>query len=1053
MSHSATPRALVRVLWGFIAALLAAALVATPAEPAGEELEVVGSLPIRYPKGVDTGGANAGIIINSSLRLGYQFFVSSLDTSTIGRVLDLDTQRVLVERTLPRQYFPSGPIAPSVVAFSGEWVHAVDPEAGDLYLGAQDNARPGGFHGIARLDPRTLAIKAFFPWEAVTYKPNVSVDPDDPELPCTANACLPQVPTATPSLRGLAFSETYLTGLTNKLLLLMNENINGPNVENNFSVAWVAQWDAETGNQDWINRSAACSNSAYPGRDAGIFRLGIFQARLGSGIYIGCQSSGGTGQVVRIPVDGQNTPIPNAEQAFPGPQSVVDAIPDPASDRMILRVQNEDGDSYWVFDGPSSSYAGVIGSTKSRVTAIAAGLDETSGRLYMLAPPTVKDGQEHDGGLMISDIRRSPAPQFLTYDEYAGQWEGTIRVDVNPTTGERMVYAHRKEAKAFEIIRDGVPISQDPPILDQDRLTVDVEEKDGVTGRNFTGAGHAYGLRLVLAGGLEGFPPTGPDAGGIRVGRYTPYMLGSPCGEGNRELVIGSVDQAGLSNNLASAGASVGNADPGTKTDIGEPSARCYPRPRDLNGRDVWTTELPAGVGSLEDRTGRTYPEPLKQDLDDEKTGSANEPRTDADEVLGNTWPFFPTQCSEDETGSSTTALRPLDRGDTETGPIPPDQRKQEVVVEGSRAEVMCSQKNARVSAFAEFVVGDEDVPALEADVPRFGKIRVAEVSAASVIYIDANRGLVSRSISMARGISLGDHVYIDATIAIAEAWAAGRPGTAGTDFQRFICGVRTKDEASDTKVYRPNAGVVTPPTDDPTSWDPSTAVSVDPQGGSEIQKFVSKSACGDPDEPQVFGPLRSYAGVDDTQPLIDVINRALGNRGRVSSPKPDGQLSQGTPGGYLASVQKDRLNEISSRAVNNDPSTQVPALELLVFNDDRNQGRGRQVYQFAGVDASVTYGIYLLNPEEIDPCLLTPGCFEDAIDDFVPDSPIGDDLPPPEVPDQPPPHQGPLKMLFSGVNFLLRSPIDAMLAAAVWAILFAPVQLSARRRALRGLA
>jgi hypothetical protein len=1041
MQRRGRRRPIIRVLWAIVSAFIAVSVLALPAQSSQETIDEVGSLPLRVPKGFPADGGNASLIVNSALRRGYQFFFLDTELRMIGRVIDLDTQKILVDRTMPSEIFPAGPL-PSTVG-PGEWVHAVNPDTGDLYLAAQ-NFDLGGFEGIARLDPKTLDVKAFFTREVLTYEPHV--DPANPLNQCLSSTCLPQAPTAAPELRGLTFSPSVLTGLNDKLLLLMQET-KPPQLDSNFNVAYAAQWDAETGHQDWIYRIQACSGATFPGRGDGMFQLGIFQARLGTGIYISCQAGGGLGQVVRLPVDSLNTPIQNAEQAFPGPQRAVDGIADPDSDRMILRVANEEGDSWWVFDGGSSSYAGVIGGTLSRVTAIASGIDEATGRLYMFAPPSDNGAQSSEGGLLISDIRRSPAPQFLSFEQYAARWVGIVRVDTNPTTGERLVYAREENADRYRIFRDAVPISGDTLIQDQDRLTIDREEKATVTGRNFTGSGHAYGARVVMAGGLEGFPPTGPDVQ-IRIGRYVPMMLGSPCGPGDREIAIGTVDQASLSNDLSSAGASVGNADPGTKTDLGEPTARCYPRPRDPDGSDVWTKQQPVTGTRIQDVAG-DYPRPNRAELDDEETGSKNEPKTDADELAGTAWPFSPTQCSGDDDASTTTELQPFDRGDTETGPIPQEQRDQVIPFDDFRAEVHCAQEKARVDASSQILLAKGEAPALEVDVPDLGKIRVAEVSSSATIYLHPERGLVSRTVSAARGISIGDHVFIDGVYTFAEAWAAGRSGTAGTDFQRFICGVRIKDEAPDQTVYRPNPRVVTPPADDPTSWDPTTAVDPNLEGGGEVDKGPGKSACGDPDE-SALGAIRGPTGIDDSQPLIDIINRALAGRGRVSAPKPDGQLSQGTPGGYLASIQKDRLNEISSRAVNNDPSTQVPGLELIVFNDDPIQGRGRQLYQFAGVDASVTYGIYLLNPDEFFDPGCEPFCIEQKIDDFVPDP--ATPYVPPIVPDQPPAKQGPITMLFSGVNFLLRAPLEALLAAAVWAILFAPVQLASRRRALRGL-
>jgi hypothetical protein len=192
-------------------------------------------------------------------------------------------------------------------------------------------------------------------------------------------------------------------------------------------------------------------------------------------------------------------------------------------------------------------------------------------------------------------------------------------------------------------------------------------------------------------------------------------------------------------------------------------------------------------------------------------------------------------------------------------------------------------------------------------------------------------------------------------------------------------------------------------------------------------------------------------------RPLFFLLNRAMGSRGRVRVPDPDEELKKGTPGGYLASLQKNRGEEIQARVISNDASTEVPAFELIMFNDDQNLGRARQLYQFAGVDASATYGIYL-------PPTLDSGDFGDAgIEELslpnlltemtggypqtTPTQPVaaGDEL-----------LAAPGNLIAEAVNkvsraltLLARSPREAALAGAVWFLLGLPVYLSVRRRAL----
>ncbi|HEX9774860.1 MAG TPA: hypothetical protein VGB83_04690 [Actinomycetota bacterium] len=1019
MKHRRRTAAL-RLSSAFACALIAVGAIAVPAV-AKPPVADAGTLSLRLPRGVSDEGPNGDLIMDSQDRRAYQFMFSDLGFTT-GRIWDLDSRRVAKEVKFPTEYFPQGPLAPTSRLNSREWVHALDAVGDRLFIPYLSG---GIFAGINVFDTRTLGLIDQFPYPRVTYEPN----PDN--LGCTSNNCLPQAPTVQPKPVALSFVEPILTGLTPKVLVLMEEP-KGPLMERNFNVAWIAQIDAATGRQDWIYRISSCG-ATLPGRGDGYFQLGMFQAQLGTGIYVTCLAAGGTGQVVRLVVDANN--VPQAEQAFPGPIGVVDALTDPGSDRMVIRVANEQGESWWIFDGPSASYTGVVGGTVSPAQ-ITAGIDQSSGRLYMQAPATKSGPIGSPGGLMMSDIRRSPAPQFLGFPEYARKGRGTIRVDVHPATGRRLVYL-RGEGTDYQIVEDNEPISYDPPISNQDAQTIDVEEEAGVTSADFTGSGHAYGFRMLLVGGLGGVPPTGPDVNALRVGSYGPFILGSPCGRGDRELVAGSVKSVGLSNNLASASAVVSEADPGSTTDVGEPTARCYPRPRDPGGNDLWELS----------RAPADYPEPFRTEVDDDP----DDTKTDSDEVLGSDWPFSTVECGGDDEASTSTTLTPLRRGDPDTDTFEDETlneafesaRATTIPLDRFSAAVTCGQSMGSASASSQVlgaetgppaITADPDSAAVEIPIPGIGTLRIAEVSASTVIYRDPERGLVSRSVAVARGISIGDHVFIDSASTIAEAVAAGRPGTASTEFIRRVCGVRIKDEAPDVHVFRPGAE---PDQEKLLAGDVEGGLEVEPEGGGEQEKSVDEEACAD---------ITTPAG-GQTISIIGRINQALGTRGRITTPEPDSDLRHGSPGGYIASIQKDRKLEISSRAVNNDASTQVPALELIVFNDDPTLGRGRQVIQLAGVDASVTYGIYLLDPGDD---------FNDLprnLIDYTGGFP--DPAPPPAYvpPTTPPAANGPITMLFEGISFLFRSPKDALLAGLVWAMLYAPFQLGLRRRALKGLA
>lgn len=913
----------------FVGALVGAALVAMAvpsASSAPTGFTLVGKLPINLPKDASqTSPSSFSLIMNPAARRAYNL-VQLNNGRGVVRILDLDRLVFVSEVNLP--LLPPGqrPATPRAGGSSVEWLHAIDYEKNVLYLGFLEE---GLFGGVVTLDGNTLKTKV--------HRRADATDPTE-SLGCTAPSCLPQVSGAAPTLLGMGFVPSLLTGAPPKLLFLLQEP-KAPGMERNFNQVWVSQWDAGSGRQDWIYRVSSCSGHQLPEGAGAKYQLAVFQARRSSGIYLGCQASGGTGQVVRLTVDSSNRPI--SEQAYPGPRGVVDVLADSNDDRVLMRVVAEEGESWWVFGGASSSYTGVVGVTLSPA-ATSAGIDISSGRLYVLAPPTNSGRQRNQGGLLRADVRRAPVPQAVADEEHAALGGVGIQADSHPVTGERRVFVMSGPTREYSIYRDDSPMSFDPLLTDLDRFTIDSEEQDSMTGVNFTGTGHAYALRTLLVGGLEGVPPGGPDLSGIRAGRHSVVWLDSPCGKGDRELSIGVVRQVVLSNNLSSASAVVGEADPGSKIDLGQPAARCYPHPR------------PVGFDPL----GAKWPRPLN-DSDGDGT-------SDVDEAAGQPWPFRGVECAGEGEGA-----------------------EQHPSLEGFAATVNCRQNAGDVNAAAWGQVLDRPT------VPGVGSIAVGEVSSVVRVYRDPARGLVARAEATVRNVSIGDAILIDSVRSVAESWAHGRPGTAATSFTRQLCGVRIPSQN------------------------------------------LSREGCGDPQQPAL-----------GQQPVLNAINQVLGSRGRATAPEPDGQLRQGTPGGYLASIQKDRMEQISARSINNDPSSQVPAIEIVVFNDDPSEGRGRQIYQFAGVDASVTYGIFLLGGEALaDSYVDLPGALADLIDtsstqvvSMTPKAPT---------------RRGPIspvQMFFDGLKFLLRSPGDAILAAVVWAVLIAPVFFAIRRRALKAV-
>ncbi|MDQ3757956.1 MAG: hypothetical protein M3394_08920, partial [Actinomycetota bacterium] len=98
--------------------------------------------------------------------------------------------------------------------------------------------------------------------------------------------------------------------------------------------------------------------------------------------------------------------------------------------------------------------------------------------------------------------------------------------------------------------------------------------------------------------------------------------------------------------------------------------------------------------------------------------------------------------------------------------------------------------------------------------------------------------------------------------------------------------------------------------------------------------------------------------GVCDPTQALDALNRAVSGRAefRFGTTAADGRLVKGSPKGALTAVQKSAERQVSDRSLVGDFTVEIPALELIAYNDNGTWGRGRQLFQFAGVATSATY-------------------------------------------------------------------------------------------------
>ena len=185
--------------------------------------------------------------------------------------------------------------------------------------------------------------------------------------------------------------------------------------------------------------------------------------------------------------------------------------------------------------------------------------------------------------------------------------------------------------------------------------------------------------------------------------------------------------------------------------------------------------------------------------------------------------------------------------------------------------------------------------------------LSVAGASFDSSIARTASEGTVTKTTAVARGIEVTVPGYgrlsIARVTATVQTLAHGRPGTASLSWTRDIDGVLLTDPSGNVLFRCPK------------ECSPTT--------------------------------------------VADAVNESLGQRVQISIPEAEKIV---TPRGAFASIRKTEQDAVNGLIVNDDDSSAVPALELLIIND--SQDKSRLDVQLAAIQASSIYGISLL-PEE----------------------------------------------------------------------------------------
>lgn len=267
--------------------------------------------------------------------------------------------------------------------------------------------------------------------------------------------------------------------------------------------------------------------------------------------------------------------------------------------------------------------------------------------------------------------------------------------------------------------------------------------------------------------------------------------------------------------------------------------------------------------------------------------------------------------------------------------------------------------------------------------------IRIGHAISTTSVRLDPSRGLVSTATSRVEDIVIGP-ITIGFVENRAESFAKGRMGTAGT------------------ADYEPQIGLI---------------------------KGPGFTAC----------EIRC-----DLNSVIPQLNNALAGRAEFRALPPDVRLLEGSPGGYEAGIIKSEKQASSDNALVGDKSREVPALEIILYNDNPRLGRARQVIQLAGVRADSHYGIQVF--EEGTPCGIE--C-DPPVDDTDGEPQIIERVVTVEGPGTTRTITRPGRIRYAvpgGYRLLLANPRAAGGMLTVWLLMLAPFAVAMRRRRLAGL-
>jgi hypothetical protein len=712
------------------------------------------------------------------------------------------------------------------------------------------------------------------------------------------------------------------------------------------AVYWVVQFDAESGRVDWATRASACqgdthkdADKVYAGPWAAVFRNANLARPT---IWVACPGPGiDVGFVNALDLDPENPDAPPiAQRRWVGPAQFAGVEIDPVGERLVLTASFATGPqpaTAWVFDGRRGMFVGRLDLGYYGRRGVSSGFDPTTGRLYLFGGRQVgtTSARDREGGIAYVDLRRSVVAQPSWIPAYASLTEPP-----QGATGRA----------AFQ----SVPIVVDPAPRDN-AARVFVRPAELNDNPHF----YVFEDRIPVATdsgeAAQAEDRTATDDVPERSGATSSTFNGDARGYGFRHVQVSGLDGVATlppdtrdlitrfalrttlgyhnvcqDSDREFALGMVGPPDPGARARIdagGNATATARAFHVDSETREDLGAPVTRCGGSGVSRSGVEVVVPSWEELGAEVVRGLD---TDNEPGIGSA--YEPHEGYEDPFWEvSCTVERP-------------DEQAQDPLLPGA-AEVAC--RDGAISG------------AGSAGAVAIGPVRIADARSRMEVERRTDGGIVARIASSVTGISIiGEQgaVSIDAVEANAVAWATGRSGQSPADSDdgssdQAGCGV--EETGSGTCYGRSFSGVRV----------------IDSAGDTTF-------SCGE------------CADRDTQRRMAGAMQDALGTSWIVALREPDEELAAGRDDGTQSGVSKVKDELEADALLKGDQLPTLPALELLRINDSA-YGPGRQLFQFAGIETALTYGIQCLLEVVDGECVSEPASLDIELAD-----PFGTALP-----------------------------------------------------------